>query len=116
MAVFFFGDPVPAWWDLRELLGIQRVVDDLKSRGFPHEWPMKTVDINDPATVKAVVTAGSYKSRCPHYKGFWLCGGIGSVECAAFGGLLPGIVWYTTCEKRCEQCPLMEGKNGGAAV
>lgn len=106
MFMFFFGAADPAWWEYREQLGIQGVVENLKQKNLPSDWPMQTVDLSDPATLKAEATKGSYKSQCPHYEGYWLCGGTGSVECKAFEGLLPGIVWYKTCSKDHHACPL----------
>ena len=88
------------WRQYMKELGIQKAIDYLKGKGLPYEWPEKVVNLNDPATLKATVTASSYKSQCPHYSGYWLCGGIGSVECAAekaagyekiFSSLLSGV-------------------------
>ena len=46
-----------------------------------------------------------YKSRCPNYEGYWLEGGTGSVQCGSYGGLLPGLMWDTTCKGGFEKCP-----------
>lgn len=116
MFMYFFGDPDPDWWPQRETLGIQAAVDGLKRKGLPADWPMQVVDLNDPATLKAEATKGSYKSQCPHYGGYWLCGGTGSVECRAYDGLLPGIVWYKTCEKRHEGCPYFKMEEDPVSV
>lgn len=102
---FFFGDTEPSWWPYRDQLGIQAVVDYLDNKGLPSEWPTNTVDLSDPATIKENVTKSSYESRCPYYGGYWLCGGAGSVECKAFGEMLPGVVWYKTCMERHKECP-----------
>ncbi len=106
MFMFFFGAADPDWWTYREQLGIQKTVDYLMQKNLPSDWPMLTVDLSNPATLKADVTKGSYKSQCPHYEDYWLCGGIGSVECKAFEGLLPGVVWYKVCSHNFEKCPL----------
>lgn len=112
MFMFFFGDTEPGWWPYREQLGIQGVVDNLKQKGLPSDWPMQTVDLNDPATLKAEATKASYKSQCPHYGGYWLCGGIGSVECKDYGGLIPGVVWYKVCSKGHQACPFFGRSEG----
>ena len=109
MTVFFF-EKEPLWRQFIVELGIQRNVEYLKAKGLPHEWPMKVVDPTNPATVKATVTASLYKSGCPHYAGYWLCGGTGSVECNAAGELLPGNVWYNVCERKHCECPFFKKK------
>ncbi|MBQ2785939.1 MAG: hypothetical protein IJF02_05500 [Oscillospiraceae bacterium] len=106
MYFFFYEEESKlVWRQYMEELGIQKAIDSLKAKGLPCEWPEKVVDLNDPATLKATVTASLYKSQCPHYGGYWLCGGTGSVECAAAGELLPGIVWYEVCSKEHCKCP-----------
>lgn len=107
MFMCFFPDPDPDWWTYREALGIQKVVDSLKAKGLPSDWPMKTVDPKDPDTLKDNV---HYKSQCPYYRGYWLHGGCGSVECSAAvtftaGEILPGVVWYELCHDKHTQCP-----------
>lgn len=111
MTVFFF-EKAPMWRQYINELGIQRVIDSLKSRGYPHEWPLEVPDPKDPATLKATVTASQYKSTCPHYGGVWLCGGISAVECHAVGEWIPGAVWYERCEKRHEECPFYQERKG----
>ncbi len=94
-----------------EELGLSRVIEDLDRRGKPSFWVTSVTDPADPATLKATVTASSYRSKCPHYDGFLLCGGTGAVECRPAGELLPGIVWYTMCCGEFEKCPFY-GKEG----
>ena len=111
MFFFFFTEEAePVWRKYMEELGIQRCVDDLRAKGLPHTWPMQVVDKEDPCTLKATVTASCYKSRCPHYDGYWLHGGTGSVECRAAGELVPGVVWYCVCSKDHEKCPFYREK------
>ena len=102
--MFFFDEP-QKWRQYMEELGIQGVIDYLRAKDLPCEWPQKVPDPENPATLKATVTASSYKSRCPYYRGYWLCGGIGGVECAAAGEIIPGIVWYKTCSEKHIDCP-----------
>ncbi|MBP3478112.1 MAG: hypothetical protein J6K03_01345 [Oscillospiraceae bacterium] len=107
----FFFEEESVWRKYIAELGIQKDIDYLKSKGLPHEWPTHVVDLKHPATLKATVVASLYKSQCPYYKGFWLCGGAGSVECIAAGELLPGNVWYNVCSKEHTQCPFYREKS-----
>ena len=111
--MFFFGSSLGmGTWSERYIkeLGIQQAIDNLKERGFPHEWPMYVPDPENPATLKATATKNNYKSQCPYYQGYWLCGGIGGVECEAAGEIIPGNAWYTLCEKKHTQCPFYKEK------
>lgn len=91
-------------------LGIQRMVDDLEKKGLPTEWPLRVPDVTAPFTLKATVTASNYKSQCPYYRGYWLHGGCGGVECAAAGEIVPGVVWYNICSKEYAGCPFYKEK------
>ena len=106
--MFFFDEGV---WSERyiEELGIQRVIDHLKQKGLPSEWPMKVPDLQNPYTLKATVTASNYKCQCPHYGGYWL-GSYGGVECAAAGEVVPGCVWEDVCSREYTACPFFEEK------
>lgn len=111
--MFFFGLSIETGtWSNRYIveLGIQRVIDHLKERGLPHEWPIYVPDPANPATLKAIATKNNYKSQCPYYRGYWLCGGIGGVECDAAEEIVPGCVWNELCEKRHEACPFYKDK------
>lgn len=103
MTVFFFDEGA---WSQRyiEELGIQRVIEHLKQKGLPCEWPMKVPNIENPWTMKATVTASNYKSQCPYYRGYWL-GRYSGVECAAAGEIIPGCVWYDMCSREYTACP-----------
>lgn len=101
----FFFEKEQRWRQYVNELGIQKAVDHLKSKGLPHEWPLEVPDLQDPGTLKAVETARSYKSPCPHYGGMWLCGGISGVECTSAGELLPGNVWDSVCKEKHTNCP-----------
>lgn len=109
--MFFFMEKEQLWRRYMEELGLNRVIDNLESRGKPSFWVTQVADPAEPGTLKATVTASSYRSKCPHYDGYWLCGGTGAVECAAAGERLPGIVWYEVCSKEYEKCPFC-GKKG----
>lgn len=77
---------------------IREVEDDLTQRGRPCGWVSRCVDPAEPGAM-FLPDGGrgkNYRSDCPHYEGYWLCGGIGSVQCA-LGGLLPGIIWGKVC-------------------
>ena len=91
-------------------LGIQREIDALEKKGLPSHWPMCVPDITEPFVLKATVTASNYKSRCPHYRGYWLHGGCGGVECGAAGEIIPGGVWYSICSKGYTECPFYKEK------
>ena len=104
--MFFFGMNGGVWSGRYVVeLGIQKVVDHLQAKGLPSQWPLEVPDPDDRATLKATVTAGNYKSQCLHYRGYWLCGGGGGVECAAAGEIIPGCVWYNLCSKEYTGCP-----------
>lgn len=114
--MFFFGSFLNLGsWSNRYIkeLGIQRVIDHLRERGLPCEWPLCVPDPEYPATLKAAATKNSYKSQCPFYGGYWLCGGTGGVECAAAGEIVPGCVWNELCEKRHEDCPFYKEMEDG---
>lgn len=105
MSMFFFDEG--GAWSHRYIveLGLQRAIDHLKAKGLPAQWPLRVPDIQNPYTLKATVTASNYKSQCPHYRGYWLHGGCGGVECAAAGEIIPGCVWYEICSKEHTGCP-----------
>ena len=92
-------------------LGLQKTVDYLQAKGLPSQWPLCVPDPEDKYAVKATVTAGSYKSQCPYYRGYWLHGGCGGVECAAAGEVVPGCVWYNLCSKEYTGCPFYKERD-----
>ena len=101
---FFMEEEKPlVWRQYMEELGIQRIIDSLKQKGLPCQWPLKVADPNEPYTLKA--HPYMYPSRCPHFGGYWLRGGTGGVDCKAAGEMLPGVVWYEVCLKEFEKCP-----------
>lgn len=105
--MFFFQDEV--WRQYMDELGIRETIDYLIAKGLPANWPTGIVD---PAGNGVCYLPGGkpwYKSDCPHYEGYYLCGCIGSVRCATAGELLPGIVQYKVCSKEFEKCPFYKG-------
>ena len=107
--MFFFE---PGWNRYARELGLQQMVDHLKSRGLRHEWPMKVYGPEAGATYHP--GGGRFhKSPCPHYEGYWWAGGFGAVQCRAAEGLLPGAVYETMCEKGNEGCPFRSGGADG---
>lgn len=93
------------WRKHMDELGIQEVIDDLRAKGRPAEWPAKVVDPSENGTVYLPEGKPWYKSVCSCYEGYYLCGGTGSVQCRTAGELLPGIVWYQVCSKEYHKCP-----------
>ncbi len=83
----------------------KQVKDDLIEKGRPWEWILKTVDPND--KYAAFLRDGKpwYRSECPNYEGYWLCGGTGSVQCKAAEKMLPGIHHVLFCGKEFGTCP-----------
>lgn len=66
MFFFFVEEKEAVWRQYMEELGIRSAIDYLKGQGLPGTWPEMVVDLNDPATLKATVTACNYRSGCPH--------------------------------------------------
>ena len=90
---------------------IARVENGLKQKGRPFGWVSRNVDTSEKARIFCPHGGHHNRSSCPHYEGFWLSGGIGSVQCALSKELLPGIIWNEVC--KCnggESCPLKGGK------
>lgn len=110
--MFFFME---GWRKHAEALGLQKMCDDLKRKGYGHEWPMKVYGPEDGATFHS--GGGKFHpSPCPFYEGFWWAGGFGAVQCSAAGELLPGAVYERMCRKGHEGCPFwkevkMDGKD-----
>lgn len=77
----------------------------LESRGVPSGWIQKTVDKSDPAAYFLKQGKPHYASECPHFEGYWLRGGCGSVQCALSKSLFPGIHWDIACRKNHQNCP-----------
>lgn len=109
--MFFFEEaleaPLPTHQliDLLSLPGFAEVKAHLEGKGFPSAWITKTVDLTEKGAIFLENGRPSYKSKCVNYKGFWLQGCIGSVQCDVCKSLLPGLMWDTTCKEYFENCP-----------
>lgn len=79
--------------------------DYLSRRGYLCGWVDKVVDRDSFGAIFRKLGKPWYLSECPYYEGFWLDGGIGSVQCSRVPFLLPGLHQPNTCEKHPEQCP-----------
>ena len=89
-------------WDLP---GFAEARKRLRSKGFPFAWVDKVVTPDEPGAVFVKKGIPFERSICPEYEGILLCGGFSSVQCRAHYGLLPGMMWDTTCGKDPERCP-----------
>lgn len=94
-------------WDLP---GFQQVREHLKSEDRSSYWIDEVVDTKKPLSCFLKEGKPWYRSDCPYYEGFWLQGGIGSVQCAKVPYLLPGLMHHTTCRKYPAECPFREGE------
>lgn len=86
---------------------INRVKENIVSKGYKCEWVDKVADPNECGTCFVKNGKGSYKSTCHNYEGYYLSGGGGSVQCKC-AGLLPGIIGYEICFKEDLKCPYLE--------
>ena len=104
--VFFF-DKDPVWRQYIDELGIQAVIDHLKSGGHPYEWPLLVADPREKYTIFHPYGKGfsCYRSDCHYYEGYYLGGSRSAVKCSACQDLLPGIVVDTMCHKHFTECP-----------
>ncbi len=53
----------------------------------------------------------SFPSRCPYYKGYYIGGHLGAVECSLVDNPLPGAVYTLQCQSDCYNCPVMKNKD-----
>lgn len=103
---------------LPEYVAVQQ---DLIARGHGGTdnagWVFETVDPDAPGAIFLKDGKPWYKTTCPHYEGFWLCGYIGSVQCKQVDGLIPSIHWQIFCrtEEGCAKCPYREASTGHAS-
>ena len=92
--------------DPLSLPGFSEAKAHLESEGRPSAWITETVDTGDKHAAFLKDGRPWYKSQCEHYEGYWLLGGIGSAQCDACDGLLPGLMWDSTCKGApCAACP-----------
>ena len=104
---FMFDDepPTAPYIDFLALPGFAAAKRHLEETGHPSTWITELVDTSDKHATFLKDGRPWYKSRCPNYEGYWLEGCTGSVQCGSYGGLLPGLMWDTTCKGGFEQCP-----------
>ena len=100
---FFMKEEV--WRAHMDELGIQKTIDYLIAKNLPANWPTMVVDPSGEFVQYLPGGKPWYKSDCPCYEGYYLCGGCGSVRCRTAGELLPGIVWDNVCSKEHKNCP-----------
>lgn len=113
MTMFFF-DKEPVWRQYIKELGIQDVMDSLKEKGYPNQWPAKVADIDSPYTFYHPGGKGwsCYRAECPNYEGYYLDGLYGGVKCTGCPEVLPGIVVGTMCRKEFTACPFYRDREG----
>ena len=90
--------------------GFESARRHLKSCGAPYAWVDYVVDPNEPGATFVKEGKPGYRSQCPHYEGYWLLGGRGSVQCSIADRLIPGLHWYLTCSQDHEVCPFKIGE------
>lgn len=90
--------------------GFEEARQGLKDRGKPYAWIDMVVDRNAPYSCFIKGGKPFYKCDCPHFEGYWLSGGLGSVQCSMVDHLIPGLHWDLTCRKDYENCPLRKGE------
>lgn len=88
----------------------------LESRGYPSAWVDEVVDRTDKHAIFERNGKPHYKSQCPYYEGYWLRGGLGSVQCAAHDGLIPGLQWDKFCSKCHEKCLVFREAEGASSL
>lgn len=95
------GNPI----NFEDLPGFVEAKTNLEEKGFLSAWIYETIDPKAKYAIFLKNGKPGYKSPCPYYEGYWLCGGFGSVQCRAVDTLFPGLQWDITCGKKHEQCP-----------
>jgi hypothetical protein len=92
------------------LPGFAEAKRNLEAKGHSFGLVTNVVDTSEPYAMFLKKGGHNYKSKCPHYDGYWLLGGTGSVQCKAADGLLPGLQYSLFCEKNCEACLFYKDK------
>ena len=96
-------------WDLP---GFEETRAYLKGMDKPCGWVDEIVERDSPGASFVKLGKPWYKSECPHYEGFWLNGGLGSVQCQLVPYLVPGLHYQLTCGVCPDQCPFRKEKEG----
>ena len=104
---FMFDNELPAALpiDFLVLPGFAEAKRHLEETGHPSTWITEVVDTSNKYATFLKDGRPWYRSQCPNYEGYWLEGCTGSVQCGSYGGLLPGLMWDTTCKGGFEKCP-----------
>lgn len=110
--ISMFDAPAAQTLDVNQILLQEK--EKLQSRGRLAAWIERIVDVNSESAQFLKSGGSSYRSICPCYLGFWLDGGIGSVNCSASVSLLPGIIWYLVCNNQSDKCSLRKPEAGSA--
>jgi len=101
--------PLPDPADPLTLPGFAEAKRNTEAKGYNSAWLFRVVDKNDPQASFLKGGKRNYKSECPYYNGYWLGSAAGSVDCAVcnrlFDKLLPGNMWYKTCQRKHTTCP-----------
>ena len=105
--------PIATPIDFLKLPGFAEAKSHLESDGRPSAWITETVNPTDKGAIFIKNGRPWYKSPCMHYEGYWLHGGLGSVQCDVCKGLLPGLMWDTTCRENFEECPFYRAEGDG---
>ena len=82
-----------------------RAKERLISLGLKWEWMTDIVDPSKPGAYFLKNGQRGYRSACPYYEGFWLCGGFGSPKCSLSEELRPHIYFDMFCVEHFEECP-----------
>ena len=94
------------------LPGFAEVKTLIEEKGYKTDWIMQTVDPSEPGAIFIPNGKMTYKSDCPNYKGYWLCGHVGSVVCAACVKLLPGFQRELMCSRDYTKCVFYKTEAG----
>lgn len=102
--------------DFTKLPGFKEAIAGLEKRGRLTGWVTEIVDKENPDALFLKKGKPWYKSECPCFEGYWLDGGIGSVQCSVHEGLIPGLMWQNTCRVSFEKCPYLKAARAAAEV
>lgn len=87
----------------------------LEAGGHPSEWITETVNPADECAHFLKAGKPWYRSSCPMYEGFWLCGYIGSVQCQGCEKLIPGLQYNLACKDDFERCRFYKKPEAGGS-
>ncbi len=81
------------------------IINGMEAYGKPTGWLLQVVDTENPHATFVKDGKPWYRSGCHKYEGYWLDGGLGSVQCKSAGQLIPGMFWQLYCKEECWKCP-----------